>query len=430
MSTYIFAIDLGTTKVVSVVGEKTDNGRYRILAFGEAESSGVRRGQVENIHSVMAAVTPTLEALKAAGITELNEVFVGIAGQHIKYTENRADITRDKYEEEISEEEIKLLEANAYKLHLEPGDEVLHAIPQTYSIDGVNNITDPVGRLGRKLVGHFHVIIGNTASTSHTQICIKRLGLNLQKLILEPIASSRAVLTEDEMEVGVVMVDMGGGTTDLVIYHEGIVRHTAVIPLGGNVITEDIKTGCGILQRQAEQIKIQYGSCMSTMVPENKIITVPGIQGREPREISFKALASIIEARLEEIIGMVMHEVKMYGKKLNAGIVFTGGGAQITHLPQFIKLKTAMDVRIGKPEYTTTDSPKELNLPKFSTAAGLVMCGFDYLEGKKLNNISIKEPVVETNPPEKENGNGNQGSGKTIKIIEALKDFFQAKDEV
>jgi len=428
MSTYVIAIDLGTTKVVGIVGEKISNNRYRILAYDEAESDGVKRGAVENIHSVMEAVKPVLKNIKEkTGITEIKDVFVGVAGQHIKYTENRADTTRDKYEEEISEEEVKLLESNAYKLHLEPGEEVLHAIPQTYSIDGVNNIVDPVGRLGRKLVGHFHVIIGNTASISHTQICMKRLDLNIEKLILEPIASARATLTDDEKEVGVAMVDMGGGTTDLVVYHEGIIRHTAVISLGGNVITDDIKTGCGILARQAEQIKLQFGSCLASMAPDNKIITVPGIQGRDPREISFKALASIIEARMEEIIGMVLFEIKRYDKKLNAGIVFTGGGSQIAHLPQFIKLKTGMDVRIGKPEYTTTDSAKDINQPKYSTAAGLVMCGFDFLEG----NVQKGEVKIATpNPEPIVNGTGGEKTGPIQTVVDAFKDFFKAKDEV
>jgi cell division protein FtsA len=382
MADYLAAIDLGTTKVVSIVGEKNKRGRFNILAYSETPSTGIRHGQVENIMNVVGVVKNTLDNIKTIpDISEIKEVYVGIAGLHIRYIENRTEILRPKYEELITEDEIRTLESNACKLHVNAGEKIIHVIPQAYNIDNnADEITDPIGRLGYRLAGNFMVIIERGISTRHTEVCIERLNLSLKEMILEPIASSRAILSDDEKEMGVVMVDMGGGTTDMMIYHENIVRHIAIIPFGGNSVTQDIKAGCDITLRDAEKIKIQYGSCVSSMVPENHIIVIPANNGREPREISFKALACIIEARMLEIVDMILYEIKKYTdnpRKLGAGIVFTGGGSQMTHLRELVKLKTGMDVKIGKPLYVSESSPTEIVHPKYSTAVGLIMCGFD-----------------------------------------------------
>lgn len=411
MSDYIAAIDLGTTKVVTILGEKKEYGRFRIVAYDEADSLGVRRGQVENIQHVIEAIKPTLKnVMEAAGIEQMPEVFVGIAGQHIRCTESRADTIRKSYDVEISENEVRCLENNMYDTRMEPGEKVLHVVPQDYTVDDCSGISDPVGRLGQRLSGNFHIIIGKISSMHHTALCIQRLGLVQKRLILEPFASARAVLNADEMEIGVAMIDMGGGTTDLAIYHDNIMRHTAVIPFGGNIITEDIRRGCEILQRQAEQVKVQYGSCLASMAPSNKIITIPGIAGRASREIAFKSLASIIEARMEEIINMVMMEINRsgYGQKLGAGIVLTGGGSKMKDMQEFMKLKTGMDVHLGKPEYTTSDSAQDIRQPKYSTAVGLIMCGADYLNEKPvfpddiIDKINIVCPAVNTDPENNE----------------------------
>lgn len=385
MPEYVAAIDLGTTKVVTLVAKKTESGRYNILAHSETPSSGVHRGQVENIQEVVNAVKPTIDEVRRKSGINFTDVFVGIAGQHIRCIENRGDLQRDDYDIEISAEEVKRLEDSMYNIRMEPGEEILHVVPQSYNVDDSLGVSNPVGRLGQRLSANFHIIIGKTLSAQHTQRCIERAGLSLNRLVLEPLASARAVLTDDEKEVGVAMVDMGGGTTDLVVYYDKVVRHTAVIPFGGNVITEDIRRGCGVLLRQAEQMKVQYGSCLASMAPQNKIITIPGISGRESREISFKTLASIIEARLEEIIGAVMYEIERSGylDKLSAGIVFTGGGAMFSDMPQFIRLKTGFDVRIAKPQYLTSDCSPDIFREAYSTAVGLIMTGFEYLEEKE-----------------------------------------------
>jgi cell division protein FtsA len=412
MADYLAAIDLGTTKIVSIIGEKGKRGRFNILAYSEAPSIGIRHGLVENIMNVVGVVKNTLDNIKAISkISDINEVYVGIAGLHIRYVENRTEILRPKYEELITEDEIKTLEANAGKLHVNAGEKIIHVIPQTYSIDNVNEITDPVGRLGYRLAGDFMVIIERGVSTRHTEVCIERLNLSLKELILEPMASSRAILSKDDKEMGVVMVDMGGGTTDLMIFRENVIRHTAIIPFGGNTITQDIKTGCDITLRDAEKIKIQYGSCKSSMVPDNHIITIPGSNGREPREISFKSLACIIEARMSEIIDMILFEIKKHTdntRKLGAGIVFTGGGSQMTHLRELVKLKTGMDVKIGKPIYVSESSPTEIIHPKYSTAVGLIMCGFD---SREKENAPTTTNAVNVNVDDytKQDDNTNNG---------------------
>ncbi|MDR1054838.1 MAG: cell division protein FtsA [Prevotellaceae bacterium] len=434
MSEYVAAIDLGTTKVVTLVAKKTESGRYNILAHSEAPSSGVHRGQVENIQEVVNAVKPTIEEVRRKSGINFTDVFVGIAGQHIRCIESRGDLQREDYDLEISAKEVKRLEDSMYNIRMEPGEEILHVIPQSYNVDDSLGVNNPVGRLGQRLSANFHIIIGKTLSAQHTQRCIDRVGLSLNRLVLEPLASAKAVLTEDEKEVGVAMVDMGGGTTDLVVYYDKVVRHTAVIPFGGNVITADIKHGCGVLARQAEQMKVQYGSCLASMAPQNKIITIPGISGRESREISFKTLASIIEARLEEIIGAVMFEIERSGfmDKLSAGIVFTGGGAMFSDMPQFIRLKTGFDVRIAKPQYLTPECSPDIFRETYSTAVGLIMTGFEYIEEDEIRYIEYKDTesvVVEMDPNPNLDHTAEVRSPKPRSLKDIISSFFTDRED-
>ncbi len=407
MKKYVAAIDLGTTKVVTLIGEKMQSGKIHVVAHCEAPSLGVTRGEVLNIQEVVSAVQPTIKEVKTQTGIEFSEVYVGVAGQHIRCVENRFDVIRSNYHEEISEDEIKALENNMYHTRIEPGEEILHVIPQSYNVDDHWGVINPVGMLGRKLEANFRVLVGRTSSAEHTQRAIQRMGLNLSKLVLEPVASSRAVLHDEEKEMGVAMIDIGGGTTDLIIYYDKIVRYSAVIPFGGNIISEDIRKGCGILPRQAEQLKVQYGSCYGDLAVDNKIITIPGICGRESREVSFKLLAQIIEARMAEIIEAVMYEVERsgYADKLHAGIVLTGGGAQLEHLPEYMKYKTGLDVRRGKPLFITTDTSEDVNRCSFSTAVGLLMKGFDYEEEAEQNahRLDVKQAAVQVVRPEEKN---------------------------
>lgn len=390
MNDYVAAIDLGTTKIVTLIGKKNPNGKFQILSYSKTPSTGIKRGVVLNIEETVASIQRTVEEAQAQSGIILGDVFVGIAGQHIRSIKNRGYINRDSIESEITADDVQKLINDMHKIPIEVGEEILHVLPQDFIVDNEPGVR-PVGMMGRRLEANFHIVIGQTASAKNIEKCVNRVGLKVNDLILEPLASSEAVLTDDEKEAGVVLVDIGGGTTDVAMFYDGIVRHTAVIPFGGNVITNDIKEGCSILFRQAESLKVQFGSALGDMAPEDKIVTIPGISGRDPKEISFKSLAYIIQSRMEEIIDAVNYEIDNsgYAEKLSAGIVLTGGGALLRHLSQLVKFKTGLDVRIGYPnEHLSADTSEEINQPMYSTAIGLILKGHEQLS-------SINRPVVE-----------------------------------
>ena len=383
---YVAAIDIGTTKIVAIVGKKNENGKIEILGLSKAVSPGVDRGVVLNIEKTVLAIRKTVEDVQKLSGIVFSEVFVGIAGQHIKSMQNRGYITRENYEDEIVKAEVFKLIEDAHKILIGIGEEILHVLPQNFIVDNETGIKNPIGMCGKRLEANFHIVIGDVASTKNIERCIKRVEMTVKDMILEPLASADATLTDDEKEAGVVLVDIGGGTTDVAVYYDNIIRHTAVIPFGGNVITEDIKKGCETLWRYAELLKTKYGSAFGEMAPDDKVVSVPGISGRPSKEISFKSLAYIIQSRMEEIIDAVHFEIKNsgYADKLAAGIVITGGGSMLKHLPQLMKFKTAMDVKIGLPnEHLAGTSKAELNQPIYSTAVGLIMRGFEYLETYK-----------------------------------------------
>jgi cell division protein FtsA len=400
---YVAAIDIGTTKIVAIVGKKNENGKIEILGLSKAPSKGVRRGEVQNIEETVNAIQATVEDVQKLSGVMFSEVFVGIAGQHIKSLKTRGYIMRENFDDEIKKEEVFKLIEDMYKIHVDIGEEIIHVIPQVFIIDNETGIKSPIGICGRRLEANFHIVIGHISAAKNIEKCIRRADLSLKDLILEPLASADAVLTEDEKEAGVVLVDIGGGTTDLAVYYDNIIRHTAVIPFGGNVITKDIKDGCSILDRHAEQLKIQYGSAFGALAPEDKVVAIPGISGRNPKEISFKSLAGIIQARMEEIIEIVNFEIQNsgYADKLAAGIVITGGGAMLKHLPQLIKFRTAMDVRIGYPNENLEGSGRnEINQPMYATSVGLIIRGFEHLETyKKSFNAGSRDEFVRTRKP-------------------------------
>ena len=290
-----------------------------------------------------------------------------------------------------------------YKIHIDIGEEIIHVLPQNFIVDNEAGVKNPIGMCGRRLEANFHIVIGQVAAAKNIEKCIRKANLSVKDMILEPLASSDAVLTDDEKEAGVVLVDIGGGTTDVAVYYDNIIRHTAVIPFGGNVVTKDIKEGCAILQRHAEQLKLQYGSALGDIAPEDKVVSIPGISGRDPKEISFKSLAYIIQSRMEEIIDAVNFEIQNsgYADKLAAGVVITGGGAMLKHLPQLMKFKTAMDVRIGYPnEHLAGTARNEINQPMYATSVGLIMRGFEFLDTyKKSFDASEKNEYVAPKKP-------------------------------
>jgi len=399
---YVAAIDIGTTKIVSLIGRVNENDKLEILGLSQAVSKGVKRGVVLNIEETVNAIKQTVEeAQKQAGV-EFGDVYVGIAGQHIKSIKNRGYINLGKGQDEIFQKDIDALIADMYKIPIDLGEEIIHVLPQNYIVDNETGVKNPVGMSGRRLEANFHIVIGQIASARNIEKCVNRVGLRVNQLILEPLASSAAVLTDDEKEAGVALVDIGGGTTDVAVFCEDSIRHTAVIPFGGNVITKDIKEGCKILHRQAEALKTQFGSALGDLAPEDKVVTIPGINGREPKEISFKNLAYIIQLRMEEIIDAVMFEIENSGclDKLAAGIVLTGGGALLKHLAQLVRFHTGMDVRIGYPgEYLAGNNNDAIIQPQFATSIGLLLQGWELMSktpaGEFIHEPIKKEVIVE-----------------------------------
>lgn len=406
-------LDIGTTKIVAMIGRKNDYGKMEILGIGQSKSLGVHRGVVNNITQTIDSIKEAVQDAEAASGLDIKEVVVGIAGQHIRSLQHSDYITRPDGEEVIEEEDIDLLCEQVHKLVMLPGEEILHVLPQDFKVDGQGEIKEPIGMYGSRLEANFHVVVGQVSSIRNVGRCIKSAGLELSAITLEPLASAKAVLSQEEKEAGVALIDIGGGTTDLAIFKDGIIRHTAVIPFGGNVITDDIKEGCSIIEKQAELLKIRFGSAWPAENKDNEIVSIPGLRGREPKEISLKNLSKIIHARVVEIIEQAYLEIRNYGheeqkKKLIAGIVLTGGGAKLEHIIQLTEYITGMDTRIGYPnEHLAGDSDSEITSPAYATAVGLVLNCLENREKSSLmtrftqTEIKTEEPAA-SDPEEAE----------------------------
>ncbi|MEM6687338.1 MAG: cell division protein FtsA, partial [Bacteroidota bacterium] len=387
-------LDIGTTKIVAMIGRKNEYGKLEILGVGKSKSLGVHRGVVNNITQTIQSIQQAVQGAESdAADLKISEVVVGIAGQHIRSLQHSDYITRPNADEVIDEGDIDLLINQVYKLVMLPGEEIIHVLPQEYKVDGQAEIKEPIGMYGGRLEANFHVVVGQVSSIRNIGRCVKSSGLDLAGITLEPLASANAVLSQEEKEAGVALIDIGGGTTDLAIFKDGIIRHTAVIPFGGNVITEDIKEGCSIIEKQAELLKIKFGSAWPGENKDNEIVSIPGLRGREPKEITLKNLSKIIHARVVEIIEQAYLEIKNYGheeqkKKLIAGIVLTGGGSQLNHLKQLVEYITGMDTRIGYPnEHLAGDSDEDIASPLYATAVGLVMDGLKRQDRKKAEAV-------------------------------------------
>lgn len=372
-------LDIGTTKIVALVGQKNEFNKVEILGVGKSKSLGVHRGVVNNITQTIQSIQQAVDDANTNSGLQISDVVVGIAGQHIRSIQHSDYITRENPESVIDEEDIQRLIQQVYKLVMLPGEEIIHVLPQEYKVDGQGEIKEPIGMHGGRLEANFHVVVGQVSSIKNIGRCIKSAGLNMANITLEPLASSEAVLSYEEKEAGVALIDIGGGTTDLAIFKDGIIRHTAVIPFGGNVISEDIKEGCSIIEKQAELLKIKFGSAWPGENRDTEIVSIPGLQGRDPKEISLKTLSKIINARVVEIIEQVFLEIKNYGhndqkKKLIAGIVLTGGGSQLKHLKQLVEYITGMDTRVGYPsEHLAGNTQEAVSSPLFATSVGLLM---------------------------------------------------------
>ncbi len=378
----VVGLDIGTTKICAVVGRKNEYGKLEVIGMGKAVSDGVIRGIVTNIDKTVNAIEKAIAEACEQSDTEIGVVNVGIAGQHIRSAIHHGSITRDS-DDEITVEDVNKLTNDMYRIVIPPGSEIIHVMPQDYIIDYEDGIKDPVGMSGVKMEADFHIITAQTNAINNINKCVRKADLEIENLILEPLASSLAVLSDEEKEAGVCLVDIGGGTTDIAVFYDNIIRHTAVIPFGGNIITQDIKQGCMVMEHQAELLKTKFGRAISEEANPNEIISIPGLRNRPPKEISVKNLANIIEARMEEIIEMVHTEIitSGYNKKLAAGIVLTGGGSQLTNLKQLFEYMTGLDTRIGYPnEHLGKGKIESVKSPMYATTIGLVLSGFRALD--------------------------------------------------
>ena len=424
-SEFIVGLDIGTTKICAIVARKNEHGKIEVVGIGKSESLGVSRGVVANIDKTVSAISKAVKEAEAVSGVEIKNVYVGIAGQHIKSLQHRGILVRDSLDTEISKDDIKKLTEDMKKLVVNPGDKIIHVLPQEFIVDSEVAIKDPVGMSGIRLEANFHIITGQISAAHNIRKCVEKSGLQMIDMILEPLASSAAVLSEEEKEAGVALVDIGGGTTDIAIFQDGIIRHTYVIPFGGNVITEDIKEGCMVMRNQAEILKCRFGSAIADSSMDNQIVSIPGVRGRDAKEISVLNLANIINARMAEILEHVDSEISMSGfkNKLIAGVVVTGGGAHLKNLVQLVEYVTTLDARIGLPiEHLSSSKIDTVKHPMYSTGVGLVLNGFEDFEmkqeelRKKNHGIKLEEPEVSEAQRERK--------GLVGRLLFGVKEFF------
>jgi cell division protein FtsA len=438
----IVGLDIGTTKICAIVGKISEYGKIDILGLGKTiPGDAVMRGQVVNIARTVEAIKVAVSEASEKSRVSIKTVVVGIAGQHIRSLQNRGQITRHNGEDSISQKDIDRLDADIRKVVLDPGDEIIHIFPQDYIVDYERGIKDPVGMPGVRLEGNFHIITGHATAIKNIKKCVELADLKVSGLVLEPVASCESVLNEEEKEAGVCLIDIGGGTTDIAIFSDGLLRHTAVVPLGGEIITKDIKEGCNVMYKQANLMKLKFGSALPNETKDNEIISIPGIKGREAKEISVRNLSKIINARVREIFEHVYFEIKASGfeKKLQGGIVLTGGGSQLKHLPQLVEYITGLDARIGYPtEHLANGLIPEVKSPMYATCIGLMLMGYnhnpvDNTQEDIIDEVPTEQPVEEVVPesvnepiPAKESGIFKLFINKVNEFMKKDQDDFQA----
>jgi len=415
----VVGLDIGTTKICSIVGRLNEHNKLEVLGIGKRPSDGgVTRGVVTNINKTVDAIIHSVKQAEEISNVDIQNVHVGIAGSHIKSFQHSGMLIRQDVDSEITQSDLKKLEEDMYRTAVQPGDKILHVLPQDYTVDGEPNISDPIGMAGIRLEGNFHIITGQISAVKNINRCVQRSDYQIAGITLEPLASASAVLSPEELEAGVALVDIGGGTTDVAIFHENIIRHSAVIPYGGDIITKDIKEGCSVMQSHAELLKVKAGSCLAELTNENEIITIPGIRGRDPKEISVKNLARIIEARMSEILNLVYYHIKASNmeKKLTCGIVLTGGGAMMKNIIQLCELTTGLDTRMGYPnEHLANSFSDDLKSPIYATAVGLVLRGYQDNLHFDNNHKTIEKAEVEQETIPQEEEKKNDGKKKQPK---------------
>lgn len=398
----VVGLDIGTTKIAAIAGRKNEFGKLEILGFGKAGSNNsVQHGQVLNIENAVKAINEAMANCRQSNPNlKIDEVYVGIAGHHIKSLQTRGDLVRQSLDDEISQMEVDRLIADQRKTYIPAGDQIIDVIAQEFTVDNYQNIKSPIGYSGVKVGANFHIITGDRHAIRNIQRAVNKSNLAIKDIVLQPLASADAVMGDHDLEAGVAILDIGGGTSDLAVFQEGILRHTAVIPFGGENITNDIKTGLSVLRSQAEAMKVQFGSALAQQAKNNAIITIPGIGGMNPKQVSVKTLAQIIQARMSEILDFVTYHLKQVGmdhRTLNGGVILTGGGSQLKHLIQLTEYQTGLNARIGFPnEHLASGHISELTKPMYSTCVGLILKGYnDYERNLKqftTSNMEVQMP--------------------------------------
>ena len=404
----IVGLDIGTTKIACFIGERAENGNVRIIGFGKTDSVGVERGVVRNIRSTADSIRRAVAEASEMAKFDVEEVYVGIAGQHIKSLSNKGSVMIPSNHRMIEEEDVNRLIDDQYHINLDPGEEIIHVFPQSYIVDNdeLDISINPVGVAGKCLMANFHIVTGNTVNLHNIRDAVEEAGLRIKDVVLEPVASAYAVLDDRDKGAGVALVDIGGGTTDIAIFQEGIIRHTSVIALAGNVITNDIRESCHILKHQAESLKTKFGSCLPTSVNQDDIISIPGIRNPEPREISVRTLAGIIKSRMQLLLEQVGYEIELSGfdRQLLAGVVLTGGGARMKNIKEFAELVIGIDTRIGTPDdhldKQGSISFEDLTHPMYATGIGLVIYGLEAAEqaARKASTAHEEQPAAPVDP--------------------------------
>ncbi len=429
----VVGIDIGTTKIAVFIAKKNENGKIEIIGRGKTPSVGVERGDVKNITATAESVQEAVKQAEAQSGFRVEEVFVGIAGYNIATQHHRTTKIIHEDNHIITDEDVQSMLNELYNINMPHGEQIVDIVPQSYIVDGETDIADPVGRIGKTIECNFSLISANVDNIRNIHRSVELAGYKVKNLILQPVASAEAVVNDTEKTAGVCLVDIGGGTTDIAIYHEGILRHTSVLQLAGNVITNDIKEGCSIIKNQAEALKQKFGNCIPDTEEENSIISIPGIKGKESREIKVSTLSEIIKARVNMILQLVMCDIKTsgYENKLIAGIVLTGGGAKIKNIATLTEYVTGISTRIGESDSNIaklSSENEDIRHPMYATGIGLVIKGFEYY--KEYETPEVKEISSEEQPKEKEDTEKQQKkepkekSGLLSKIRKVLDDIL------
>lgn len=397
MENIIVGLDIGTTKVCAVVAGMDEQGRINILGLGRSPSEGMMRGVVINIERTIRSINSAIAEAESQSGVRITSVIVGIAGDHIQSIQSRGVISISGAEQEVTQADIDRLIEDTKRIALPSDRKIIHVIPQEFIIDGQDGVYDPLGISGIRMEANVHIITGLVSAAQNIYKCVQRARLEVSDMVLEPLASSYAVLDDEEKEVGVALLDVGGGTTDLAVFEERTIRHTAVIGIAGKKVTDDVRKGLGINSEQAEKLKKEEGWAYLPAVIDNEPIVLPGVGGRAPLEIDHRLLAQIIQPRMEEIFEIAALEIKRsgYSKHLSAGVVLTGGGALIKGAADLAREVLGMPVKIGIPTGFAGGLVHEVENPAYSTAVGLVLHGLKHLDGAAIKGgEQKKEPGV------------------------------------